>query len=136
MIKKVLFLCFGNACRSVMAEALTRHHWGEHIEAASAGMSALGYIPEETLRVLEEIGVSTEGLYSKGLGEITIDGFQLILDLASYSFEDVFPSSFQGRLIHWHVRDPYFDSLDAFRQTRDTIEWLVTEKLPRWIEET
>jgi protein-tyrosine-phosphatase len=136
MIKKVLFLCYGNACRSVMAEALTRHYWGEHIEAASAGLSALGYIPEETLRVLEEIGVSTEGLYSKGLGEITIDGFQLILDLASYSFEDVFPPSFKGRLIHWHVRDPYFDSLDAFRQTRDTIEWLVTEKLPKWIEES
>jgi len=32
------------------------------------------------------------------------------------------------------VRDPFHDSLDAFRQTRNSIEWLITEKLPDWID--
>ena len=133
MTKSVLFVCYGNACRSVMAEALARHHWGEKLEVASAGLSALGYIPEETIKVLEEVGVSTQGLYSKGLGEIEIDGYQLILDLAAYPLEDMLPASFTGRVLHWLVRDPFQDSLDAFRQTRNAIEWLVTEKLPDWI---
>ena len=83
MGKGVLFVCYGNACRSVMAEALARHYWGEKLTVASAGLSALGYIPRETKKVLEEIGISTQGIYSKGLGEIELDRFQLILDQAS-----------------------------------------------------
>ncbi len=134
MRKNVLFVCFGNACRSIMAEALARHYWGEKLEVASAGVSALGYVPEETIHVLEEIGVSTEGLYSKGLNEVDIDGFHLILDLVLYPLEDMIPASFEGKLIPWHVRDPFQGGLDSFRETRNTIEWLVTEKLSEWID--
>jgi protein-tyrosine-phosphatase len=134
MSESVLFVCYGNACRSVMAEALARHYWGETLEVASAGLSALGYIPEETIRVLEEIGISTQGLYSKGLSEIDLGRFQLILDLASYPLEGILPPSFTGRVIHWHVRDPFQDGLKAFRQTRKAIELLVTQKLPEWLD--
>ena len=134
MKKSVLFVCFGNACRSIMAEALARHYWGEKLEVASAGVSALGYIPWETTSVLEEIGVSTEGLYSKGLSEVNIDGFQLILDLVLYPFEGMIPPSFQGKVIPWHVRDPFQEGIDSFRQTRNAIEWLVTEKLSEWLD--
>ena len=134
MTKRVLFVCYGNACRSVMAEALARHYWGDKLEVASAGLHSLGYIPNETIQVLDEIGVSTQGLYSKGLRELEADRFQLVLDLAAYPLEDVLPPSFKGRVIHWLVKDPYMESIDAFRQTRDSIEWLVTEKLPEWID--
>jgi protein-tyrosine-phosphatase len=135
MTKSVLFVCYGNACRSVMGEALARHHWGDALRVASAGLNALGYIPQETISVLEEIGVSTDGLYSKGLAEIEINGFHLILDLLQYPLEGIVPPSFQGKLIHWHVSDPFYGGLDGFRQTRNTIEWLVTEKLPEWFDE-
>lgn len=117
-----------------MAEALARHHWGEELEVASAGVSALGYIPEATLHVLDEIGISADGLYSKGLSEVDIDGFHLILDLVLYPLEDMIPPSFTGKVISWHVRDPFQEGLDSFRQTRDIIEWLVTEKLPQWLD--
>jgi protein-tyrosine-phosphatase len=133
MIKSVLFVCYGNACRSIMAEALANHHWGEKLEVASAGLSALGYIPVATIDVLREIGIPTHGLYSKGISELEIDEFQLILDLASYPLEDILPPSFTGKVIHWHVRDPFQESIDAFRQTRNAIEWLVTEKLFEWV---
>ena len=42
MTKRVLFVCYGNACRSVMAEALARHYWGDKLEVASAGLHSLG----------------------------------------------------------------------------------------------
>ncbi len=134
MKKSVLFVCYGNACRSIMGEALARHHWNDTLEVASAGLSALGYVPEETLSVLEERGVSTHGLYSKGLAEVELDSFDLILDLLEYPLERLMPPSFKGKVIHWHVRDPFAESLDGFRETRDTIEWLVTEQLPKWID--
>jgi protein-tyrosine-phosphatase len=129
MKKSVLFVCYGNACRSIMGEALARHHWSDTLEVASAGLIALGYIPAETKSVLEEIGVSTQGLYSKDLAEVNLDSFDLILDLLEYPLERLMPPTFKGKLIHWHVRDPFSESLAAFRQTRDTIEWLVTEQL-------
>jgi protein-tyrosine-phosphatase len=118
-----------------MAEALAKHHGGEGLNIASAGVSPLGYIPEETIEVLEEIGVSTRGLHSKGFAEIELHGCQLLLDLAGYRLEGFLPSSFTGRVITWQVKDPYSESVSSFRQTRDAIEWLITEKLPGWLEE-
>ena len=41
-VRKVLFLCHGNACRSIMAEALARHFWGNGMEACSAGLEPPG----------------------------------------------------------------------------------------------
>ena len=131
----MLFLCWGNACRSIMAEALTRHYWGGKVEAFSAGLNPLGYIPPETLQVLEEIGVPTEGLRSKGMGELDLESVDLVVNLSGTSLEGRLPVQLQSkRVIDWYVRDPYGFSLDSFRQTRDTIEWLVTEKLPLWLQ--
>ena len=39
MKKSVLFICTKNACRSQMAEALTNHDLGDHLEAFSAGVT-------------------------------------------------------------------------------------------------
>jgi hypothetical protein len=113
MRKSVLFVCYGNACRSIMAEALARHHWGEKLEVASAGVSALGYIPEETINVLDEVGVSTDGLYSKGLSAVDIDGFHLILDLVLYPLEGMISPSFEGNLAcegSLHGRSGFFQA--------------------------
>jgi protein-tyrosine-phosphatase len=117
-----------------MAEALARHYWAESFTIASAGVSALGHIPKHTLEVLEEMEVSTSGLYSKGLEELELNSFQIILNLAGYPLDAILPPSYEGEVIYWHVRDPYQESLDAFRQTRDAIEWLVTEKVPAWMD--
>ena len=69
---KVLFICLGNSCRSIMAEALARHRCGDRWEAASAGVNPLGFVAPETLAVLAEMGVNTRGLHSKGLNEINL----------------------------------------------------------------
>ncbi|UCG12132.1 MAG: low molecular weight phosphatase family protein [Deltaproteobacteria bacterium] len=135
MKKSVLFVCYGNACRSVMAEALARHYCGVTFEVASAGLDALGYIPQETIEVLEEIGISTGGLQSKDLVDIEIGRFELIVNLTSHDLASFLSTSFNGRVVNWHVRDPYMERIDSFRRTRDTIEWLITEKLPKWMEQ-
>jgi len=40
----VLFICLGNSCRSIMAEALVRRLCGQRLTAASAGISPLGFV--------------------------------------------------------------------------------------------
>lgn len=64
----VLFLCTHNAARSQLAEALLRRHAGTRFEAASAGLEPTEVHPL-TRQVLDEIGVDTNALRAKGLGE-------------------------------------------------------------------
>jgi arsenate reductase (thioredoxin) len=130
----VVFICYGNACRSIMAEALARHHWGESLRVASAGIAPLGRIAKGTLEVLAEVNVSCAGLYSKGFSELAHHADDVIVNLTDMSIQDFLPKSIHGRVIEWYVRDPYGESLNSYRQARDTIEWLVTEKLPEWLQ--
>lgn len=67
---RVLFVCSGNTCRSVMAEGLFQKMWKEalqgkdkesglEVETTSAGTGAVEGMPSsrEALRVLEEEGI-------------------------------------------------------------------------------
>ena len=133
MNKKILFVCIGNACRSIMAEAITRHYWKGRFEPASAGIHPLGRISEGTLQVLQEINVSADNLRSKGIAELDLSRFDRIINLSEYPLEDFIPWRYRAKVIDWYVRDPYGQSLDAYRRTLDAIEWLVTEKVPEWL---
>ena len=54
-MKRVLFVCVGNACRSPMAEGLANHYGSDVLRAASAGLAPTQEIPEDTVAVMEEI---------------------------------------------------------------------------------
>ncbi|HQV64367.1 MAG TPA: arsenate reductase ArsC, partial [Anaerolineales bacterium] len=54
-MKKVLFLCTGNSCRSQMAEAIVNARMGGEWQAVSAGTKPAGYIHPKALEVLSEI---------------------------------------------------------------------------------
>ncbi|MCX5678782.1 MAG: low molecular weight protein arginine phosphatase [Candidatus Omnitrophica bacterium] len=85
MKKSVLFVCTGNTCRSVMAEAILRKRLDElgkkEIEAHSAGIRALnGLSPsEETIEVMKEEGVDVSGFRTKNITVDMIKKADLIL---------------------------------------------------------
>jgi arsenate reductase len=60
-MKKVLFLCTGNSCRSQMAEAIVNARLGETWQAVSAGTKPAGYIHPKALDAPAEIGIHHEG---------------------------------------------------------------------------
>ncbi len=133
MNKGVLFVCIGNSCRSIMAEAIARHYLPEVVHAFSAGTYPLGHITAHTLDVLRERRIPTDGLGSKGFSAIDFTDIHLVVSLNGDSLDHLLPPSFSGEVIRWYVHDPYGESIKVFRQTLDTIEWLVREKVPEWL---
>ena len=122
---QVVFLCYGNACRSQMAEAFARQRAADLIEARSAGVSPLGYIPPEVTIVLEEVGVPCEGQWSKSLPEAQSAGrVDLIVDLA-----DVLSAALDATPIRrMKVVDPFGGDLNDYRRSRDAV-WETIEPL-------
>jgi arsenate reductase len=133
MSEGILFVCLGNSCRSIMAEALARHFLPEPVKVGSAGLQPLGYVAEETLLVLAEAGIPTAGLRSKGLTDLDLAEFPLLVNLTTYSVAAHLPSTFHGRVLGHPVMDPFGATLQAYREARDAIRRFITEDLPPYL---
>ena len=105
----VLYLCTGNSARSILAEAWTRHAHGDRLVAMSAGSEPVGAVNRFVLRCLEEEGIATEGLESKGLERFVgpdaprIDLAVTVCDHAARNCP-VFPGA--PIRLHWPLPDP------------------------------
>ncbi|MCJ7819174.1 MAG: arsenate reductase ArsC [Syntrophales bacterium] len=128
---KVLFICLGNSCRSIMAEALARHRCGDRWEAASAGINPLGFVTPETLEVLAEMGVSVAGLHSKGLSEFDLREYRLLINLSDHSLQGRIPPDGAIRVLPRWVPDPYGCGLEVYRRSRDAIQQVIIRELCR-----
>ena len=90
-----------------MAESITRRLGGHNVHAVSAGLSPLGWIAEPTLRALEAKGFPTDGLSSKGIGEVPIDDIDVVVSLIGDHGLAVLPAGMGARKEAWAIPDPY-----------------------------
>ena len=64
-MQKILFLCTGNSCRSLMAEALANQLGDGHLHAESAGSNPAGFAHPKALATLKKHGVKAVFLFSR-----------------------------------------------------------------------
>jgi protein-tyrosine-phosphatase len=130
---QVLFVCFGNACRSIMAEAIAKSDAADVIESASAGLYPLGEIPMHTQEALRSNGYSAEGLTSKGIAPEAWRRSELVINLSGrireLEFEDY------EKVEDWQVGDPYGEDAATYQRILEEIRgrvnglaWRLREK--------
>ena len=135
-MRKVLFLCTGNSCRSQMAEAVVNARLGDAWQAVSAGTAPAGYVHPLAVRALAEIGIEHTGR-SKHVDEFRGRSFDLVVTVCNSAAEEcplwlpapagtATPGG-RGRRHHLSFPDPAKatgteeEVMAAFRRVRDDI---------------
>jgi len=112
-----LFVCWGNACRSQMAEAFAKHFGGDVMEVQSAGMMPLAQVPAQTRKVMAEKSVPTDGQFPKGVEVYQNEKFDLVINMSG----TILPRGLKDVERVWEVKDPYGAGDDSYRETRDEL---------------
>ncbi len=127
MDKKVLILCTGNSCRSIIAEALINKYI-DGIRAYSSGVRASGKVNPNAKKVLQEDGSWDDKYHSKVIDEVIDIQFDLIVTVCDHANETcpMFPKS--APKIHISFEDPDGKEYGAFV---DTLNEIRDELLPK-----
>ncbi|MDD3578254.1 MAG: arsenate reductase ArsC [Candidatus Cloacimonetes bacterium] len=127
-MKKVLIICTGNSCRSIMAEALINHYLNAQWQAYSAGTHPSQPHPL-ALRALHELGIDTGYLKSESISEYWHrEDLDLIITVCDNARKNC-PAFYKPvKQLHISFPDPvnYRANTDeaamsGFRKVRDTI---------------
>ncbi len=120
--KKVLVLCTGNSCRSIMAEALINAKLGECVEAQSSGVKASGRVNPNAQALLESKGYWRDDYHSKVIKTVLDTPFDLVVTVCDDAKEScpVFPKAV--KTIHMGFEDPSGKAVEEYAVTLGLIE--------------
>ena len=122
MKKKVLILCTGNSCRSIMGEALINAKLGDCVEAQSSGVKARGVVNPHVKALLQKKGYWKDVYHSKVIQTVLNTAFDLVVTVCDSAKEScpIFPKSI--KTIHMGFEDPSTKAEEEYEKTLDLIE--------------
>lgn len=128
-MKKVLFLCTGNSCRSQMAEAIVNARLSDEWQAVSAGTKPAGFVHPKAIAALSEIGIQHSGR-SKLADEFRSVAFDLVVTVCDSAAEECPIWLGKGKRVHHSFPDPAkTDDINDFRKVRDEMLKVLPEIL-------
>ena len=102
----ILFLCTGNSCRSILAEATFNALAPAGMKAMSAGSQPTGEVHPRSLALLKREGIATEGYYSKSWDNLPATP-DIVITVCSNAAGETCPAYLGNALrAHWGVDDP------------------------------
>jgi arsenate reductase len=120
-VKRVLFVCVGNACRSQMAEAFARVYGHDALVAASAGLTPAMAVMPDTVRAMAEKEIDLRDQFPKSVYHMRRSKFDLVVNMTGVAL----PEGIDAPVEEWSVRDPVAMDYDEHCEVRDEIEQLV-----------
>jgi len=119
--KKVLIMCTGNSCRSIIGEALINAKL-DGVQAYSCGVAPSGKVNLNAKKVLEQNLIWNDNYYSKCLDEVVNIEFDLVVTVCDHAHKTcpIFPKHVDK--IHISFEDPDGKEFTAFIDTYKEIE--------------
>ena len=120
-MKKVMFVCKRNSCRSQMAEGFAKNLGQGKIEVKSSGLESSRVHPT-AIEVMAEIGIDISEQTSNALSEFKAEDYNTVISLCGCGVnlpEDwILRETFED----WQLDDPDGQPLATFRRVRGEIK--------------
>lgn len=129
-MRKVLFVCVENSCRSQRAEAFAKIAGQNIIESYSAGSRASGMVNEKAIKSMQETGYDLSGNRSKSLNTIPAIEYDFVITMGC---GDECPNVRAKQREDWTIPDPKDMNNKEFNKIRDMIREKISAFIGTWI---
>ncbi len=129
-MKKILFVCVGNACRSQMAEGFARHFGKEEFDIKSAGTKPALSVSGKATSVMAEEGIDISSHFPKEVSNEDLEWADKII-LMGCGVECPNVNLFMDKVEDWGLDDPIGQPIETYREIRDDIKLKVKDLLER-----
>jgi protein-tyrosine-phosphatase len=128
MMKRILFVCVENSCRSQIAEAFARMQGAGAVEPHSAGSKPSGQVNPQAVASMRELGYDLGEHVSKSLSEIPVVEYDMAVTMGC---GDACPNVRAKKREDWTIPDPKGMPPEEFWAVRDSIQRKVQELLAK-----
>jgi protein-tyrosine-phosphatase len=118
-MKKVLFVCVENSCRSQIAEAFAKIHGAGIIDPYSSGSRPSGIVNPKAIASMKDIGYDMSTHRSKPLSEIPDIEYDYVITMGC---GDECPFVKSKHREDWAIPDPKDMDMEGFQNIRDMIK--------------
>jgi arsenate reductase (thioredoxin) len=129
-MKKVMFACKKNSCRSQMAEGFAKTLGAGKIEVASSGLEASRVHPG-AIEVMQEIGIDITDQTSNPIGDFQPDDYDAVISLCGCGVNLPEGWVLQEIFEDWLIDDPDGQPIATFQRVRDEIKAKVADLIDR-----
>ncbi|PSB09667.1 arsenate reductase, glutathione/glutaredoxin type [Pleurocapsa sp. CCALA 161] len=120
-MKKVMFVCKRNSCRSQMAEGFAKTLGKDKIEVTSSGLEASRVHPTAN-KVMSEIGIDISNQTSDPLSAFNADDYDAVISLCGCGINLPPEWLTQEVFEDWQLEDPDGQPIETFHRVRDEIK--------------
>jgi arsenate reductase (thioredoxin) len=120
-MKKVMFVCKRNSCRSQMAEGFAKALGKGKIEVTSSGLEASRVHPT-AIAVMSEIGIDISNQTSDPLSDFKANDYDAVISMCGCGVNLPPEWVTQEVFEDWELDDPDGQPIEAFYRVRDEIK--------------
>ncbi len=129
-MKKVMFVCRRNSCRSQMAEGFGKTLGEGKIEVTSSGLEASRVHPT-AIEVMSEIGIDISKQTSDALSDFNADDYDAVISMCGCGTNLPPKWVMQEVFEDWELDDPDGQPRETFHRVRDEIKERVANLINR-----
>jgi len=136
---KILFVCYGNKCRSPMAEGIAKRILKGIANVESAGIAAWGYdASHEAIKVMkDEFDIDISEHNPTDITDLSLNKFDYIVTMDSYV--DTYIKKYikkyyqieSNKIISWDIYDPYGGSIDDYKKCAKILQNQILDLLKK-----